>query len=193
MKIFNDGFNKIGNKKDRQVRARRMGWCNESHLKKSWCLEPIKYSRILTQTWKIQSHKDRFKDVKGNSVIWINGRSAKDFKTQKNTHWIAISDRTNIHIQDNCKIKLCKNDIFLKFIDCFLNVVLIKPFPATGLFLYPLKTTEFFWCFQGVQKETSSMIINTERDHLFSTFSKFSEKLTFLTPWYAHVRERTRE
>ena len=25
-------------------------------------------------------------------------------------------------------------------------------------------------------------------DHPFSTFPKFSEKLTFLTPWYAHVR-----
>ena len=26
------------------------------------------------------------------------------------------------------------------------------------------------------------------RDHLFSTYAKFSEKLTFLIPWYAHVR-----
>ena len=25
------------------------------------------------------------------------------------------------------------------------------------------------------------------RDHLFSTYAKFFEKLTFLTPWYAHV------
>lgn len=33
MKIFNDGFNKIGNKKDRQGRARRMGWYNERHFK----------------------------------------------------------------------------------------------------------------------------------------------------------------
>ena len=25
------------------------------------------------------------------------------------------------------------------------------------------------------------------RDHSFNTYTKFSEKLTFLTPWYAHV------
>ena len=25
------------------------------------------------------------------------------------------------------------------------------------------------------------------RDHSFSTYAKFSEKLTFLTPWYIHV------
>ena len=30
-----------------------------------------------------------------------------------------------------------------------------------------------------------------ERDHSFSTYAKFSEKLTFLTPWYA-VRVRIR-
>ena len=27
------------------------------------------------------------------------------------------------------------------------------------------------------------------RDHSFSMYTKFSEKLTSLTPWYAHVRE----
>ena len=29
-------------------------------------------------------------------------------------------------------------------------------------------------------------------DHPFSTCAKFSKKLTFLTPWYAHVRVRIR-
>ena len=29
-------------------------------------------------------------------------------------------------------------------------------------------------------------------DHSFSTYAKFSEKLIFLTPWYAHVRVRIR-
>ena len=28
------------------------------------------------------------------------------------------------------------------------------------------------------------------RDHSFSTYAKFSVKLTFLTPWHAHVRKR---
>ena len=30
------------------------------------------------------------------------------------------------------------------------------------------------------------------RDHWFSTLEKFSEKLTFLTPWYLHVNARIR-
>ena len=30
------------------------------------------------------------------------------------------------------------------------------------------------------------------RGHLSSTYTKFSKKLTFLTPWYAHVRVRIR-
>ena len=30
------------------------------------------------------------------------------------------------------------------------------------------------------------------RDHLFSTSTKFSEKVKFLTPWYAHVHVRIR-
>ena len=29
-------------------------------------------------------------------------------------------------------------------------------------------------------------------DHLFSTYTKFLEKVTFLTPLYAHVRVRVR-
>ena len=31
------------------------------------------------------------------------------------------------------------------------------------------------------------------RDHPFSTWAKFSEKLTFLTTWYAHVRQIQRK
>ena len=30
------------------------------------------------------------------------------------------------------------------------------------------------------------------RGHPLSTYAKFSEKLTFLTPWHAHVRVRIR-
>ena len=30
------------------------------------------------------------------------------------------------------------------------------------------------------------------RNHPFSAYAKCSEKLTFLTPWYAHVRMRIR-
>ena len=31
---------------------------------------------------------------------------------------------------------------------------------------------------------------NIPKNHSFSTFAKFSEKLTFSTPWYEHVRVR---
>ena len=31
------------------------------------------------------------------------------------------------------------------------------------------------------------------RDHSFSMYAKFPEKITLLTPWYAHVRKRIRE
>ena len=32
--------------------------------------------------------------------------------------------------------------------------------------------------------------MNFIRDHPLSTYANFFEKLTFLTPWYAHVRVR---
>ena len=34
--------------------------------------------------------------------------------------------------------------------------------------------------------------VHNVRDHLFSTYAKFLEKLTFLTPWYAHELVRIR-
>ena len=34
--------------------------------------------------------------------------------------------------------------------------------------------------------------LNLYRNHPLNTYAKFSEKLTFLTPWYAHVRARIR-
>ena len=34
--------------------------------------------------------------------------------------------------------------------------------------------------------------MNFIRDHPLSTYANFFEKLTFLTPWYAHVRVRIR-
>ena len=35
-------------------------------------------------------------------------------------------------------------------------------------------------------KNPSNLVDN--EDHSFSTYAKFSERLTFLRPWYAHVR-----
>ena len=34
--------------------------------------------------------------------------------------------------------------------------------------------------------------MNVFKDHSFKTYAKFSKKLTFLTPWYGHVRVRVR-
>ena len=55
------------------------------------------------------------------------------------------------------------------------------------------------WPFQGIQKwnivlKWDNVLIvvlictQTPRDHPLSTYAKYSKKLTFLTPWYAHVR-----
>lgn len=35
---------------------------------------------------------------------------------------------------------------------------------------------------------TISFFTSNATDHLFGKYAKFSEKLTFLIPWYAHVR-----
>ena len=98
---------------------------------------------------------------------------------------------------------------------------LFNSFLANVRIFYPLKTAEkqeFFLCFQEVCNEnigqkwvrevwdkslrdTSQLLYILSRlksnkykigDHSFSTYAKFSEKLIFLTPWYAHVRVRIR-
>ena len=52
-------------------------------------------------------------------------------------------------------------------------------------FLSFLKTSREFWKHYNISYyEQNCPII---RDHSFSTFAKFSEKLSFLAPWYAHV------
>ena len=43
------------------------------------------------------------------------------------------------------------------------------------------------WKIDDICKELDQI-----RDHSFITFAGFSEKLAFLTPWYAHVRVRIR-
>ena len=41
-----------------------------------------------------------------------------------------------------------------------------------------------------VRKQNFPETLIRTRDHPFSTYAKFSEKLTFVTPRYAHVRVR---
>ena len=45
---------------------------------------------------------------------------------------------------------------------------------------------QVFWDFSFIISQWD------EKGHPLSTYTKFSEKLTFLTPWYAHVRVRIR-
>ena len=55
--------------------------------------------------------------------------------------------------------KICEGvlEMQTKLHECF-SIILPNPHIITGLFLFPLKTVEnLFWCFQGVQKETSYM------------------------------------
>ena len=50
----------------------------------------------------------------------------------------------------------------------------------------------YVWLFYNIMHErVKTYIMKTSlilRGHPLSTYIKFSEKLTFLTPWYAHVR-----
>ena len=39
---------------------------------------------------------------------------------------------------------------------------------------------------------SNNLVEDAEGDNSFSTLAKFSKKLIFLTPWYAHVRVRIR-
>ena len=53
--------------------------------------------------------------------------------------------------------------------------------------------------FEGLQSGVNVMGAEGEdflflyRDHSFSWYAKFSEKLTFRTPWYTHVRVHIKE
>ena len=96
-------------------------------------------------------------------------------------------------------------------IDTFNNRTL-SPFVPNAPFPYPLKRSEnltVLWCFKEVEKGcTGNKWIKWQRqlfrrnavflDHSFSMRAKcfrlsiFSEKLTFLSPWYTLVRVRIR-
>ena len=84
-----------------------------------------------------------------------------------------------------------KCSLYYKF--CLLkNVILFKPyFPFCTLWKRQ-KTSDFSG---GMEMEHSAKMIETifrcdinKMDHLLSTYAKIFEKLTFLTPWYAYLR-----
>ena len=43
-------------------------------------------------------------------------------------------------------------------------------------------------CYENIIKCSTMIIKQWRRDQAHSTYTTFSEKLTFLTPWYEHVR-----
>ena len=53
--------------------------------------------------------------------------------------------------------------------------------------LFEKKQHDFLETFVIMEDLTFTKV---HRVHLFSTYAKFLEKLTFLTPWYAHERVR---
>ena len=56
------------------------------------------------------------------------------------------------------------------------------------------KHTIVRYSFFYIVHEAVYLLMNWQErsDHLFSPFAKFSEKLTFLFPWYADLRVRIR-
>ena len=42
----------------------------------------------------------------------------------------------------------------------------------------------------AILQSNQRQIVIRKQDHAFSMYSKFSDKLTFLTPWNAHIRVR---
>ena len=74
----------------------------------------------------------------------------------------------------------------------FEQIQYINLFHATALFLYPLKTSENQG-FSDVYRRYRTSVIRQKGESQNGCFKKakhgkFSEKRTFLTPWYAYVR-----
>ena len=71
----------------------------------------------------------------------------------------------------------------------FLNFEHISHFLTLNTFQTFFLT---FTCLKPATKTLEKGVKFLLGGHPFSTYAKFSEKLTFLTPWYAHVRARIR-
>ena len=55
-----------------------------------------------------------------------------------------------------------------------------------------IRNVSFLEKFACVLKMDDLCSLPVLRDHSFTTYAKLSEKLTFRTPWYAHIRVRIR-
>ena len=76
-------------------------------------------------------------------------------------------------------------NIKIVFIMCILYWTRLSSFSRSNKYILPWAVN-----LQLLTKNNSSQ--RSISGHPLSTYAKFSEKLTFLTPWYAHIRVRIR-
>ena len=60
------------------------------------------------------------------------------------------------------------------------------------IFSHKLRVVNFYVLANGLSFWLTFLLILFQRGYPLSTYVKFSEKLTFLTPWYAHICARIR-
>ena len=85
-----------------------------------------------------------------------------------------------------------KNKYYPFLEHCFF----FQPFVPIAPFPYPLRKSGnpyvFLMFSASRQRVHWQQMGQSNRGHPLSTYAKFSQKLTFLTSWYAHVRVRMR-
>ena len=82
-----------------------------------------------------------------------------------------------VNIKDQCHSDLLMTEITIHIALSFILFLFI--WTCACLMYYSCKSSHL---------ENSYELSDLRRDHSFSTYGKCSEKLTFLTPWYADVR-----
>ena len=90
-----------------------------------------------------------------------------------------------------CLIKFYSNLILIET-QHILNKYHCKQTTVDAISLLQNRKNIYFDCWLMTLKKIAYLAFRL-LGHLLSAFAKFSEKLTFLTPWYAHVRVRIRE
>ena len=80
-------------------------------------------------------------------------------------------------------LKICFIYIFLKKVAGLGLQLSYKETPTSVFLLNLLNSKEHLF----IQNISCGCFWSYSRSHSFSTYAKFTEKLIFLTPWYAHV------
>ena len=157
-------------------------------------LELRKCFRLAVNKWTYYSKRDQLGAWR---TLWCNvvvNVRLIGMKKKKITHiwllfYVVIWMRTvscftillwHSFLNRFCDYKSCNSrDLFNKFSSfCFLGTIFLARKSCHRRANMPLITGH------------STFL--EKRDHSFSTFAKFSKKLTFFTPWYIHVWVRIR-